>query len=118
MIKITIADSTAAIASVNINGTVQEHPITWVEGHPQFVDAPAVGVLLGKGGTKVWRSSLRICKNDRYARHGTPEKARLYGCEEWVGVAYSPLNTINRDGVHVTIVAYWEEVPIAHRSKR
>jgi hypothetical protein len=80
------------------------------QGFPEFAEPLRVGVRLGKSGQKIWLSNGQICRNTRYSK--------LSGNSEFLLSAYSPLNSINRDFVHVQIVDFWDNIPENLRSRR
>ena len=110
MNKVKVLQNTAI---VTINGDTREFPIEWRDGMPWLNgEAAWVGVKLGRTGQKVWLSKARICRNARYKASG------LSGTPEYVLDAYSPLNSINHEGVFVQIMAWWDKVPDGAKSQR
>jgi hypothetical protein len=90
------------IATVSINGKSKRLEIVFQDGLPSFIDTGNVGVKIGKSGSKVWFSYLRIKRNQ----------------EGWGLCATSPLNSLNRKFVTVTIVDWWENIHNSMKSMR
>jgi hypothetical protein len=97
-------------AEIKIGNSIQEIPVEWVDGMPQFIESPTVGVRLGKSGSKIWVSKARLVKNSNYSA--------LRGNSEYLIDAFSPLNSINRNFVAVQITHFWEDVPETQKSRR
>jgi hypothetical protein len=107
-----VVDAENATARVTIDGVERELEICFRDWHPFLKETVWVGVRVGVQGRKLWRTPVSICRNTLYNPNN------LSGSPQYVLVAVSPINSINRNLCHVAIVAFWDLVPDEAKSRR